>query len=150
MNLGIKCLMTTDITQKTTKQLNVGRKGPFLYFFGSSPVPPGIDIYAGRGGGTVPRVPRFLQPCSFTVKPAAAAPPPLPHPAQPTSQTCRLVCYVYCSDLVHGRLIPLSQAGASPRIFDRGGGTNPDRGDGFKRVKTTYPQIPISPRISST
>ena len=62
MNLGIKYLMTTDITQKTTKQLNVGQKGPFLYFFGSSPVPPGIDIYAGRGGGQFPGSPGFSSP----------------------------------------------------------------------------------------
>ena len=51
MKLGIKYLMTTDATQKTTKKVESRSKGPiFLFFFGFPvPPPPGIDIYAVRG-----------------------------------------------------------------------------------------------------
>ena len=44
--------------------------------------------------------------------------------------------------------VSICTAGASPRIFDWG--TDSDWGDGFRWMKTTYPQIPISPRISAT
>ena len=40
MNLVIEYLMTTDTTQKTAKTLNVGQKGPFMYFY-APPPPPG-------------------------------------------------------------------------------------------------------------
>ena len=43
----------------------------------------------------------------------------------------------------------LCTAGASPRIFDWGR-DGFRLGDGFRWMKTTYPQIPISPRISAT
>ena len=56
MNMGIKYLMATDTTQKTTEKVARRSKGPIFVFFRVRPVPPGIDIYAVGGGGAVPPV----------------------------------------------------------------------------------------------